>query len=310
MDKSTKNTRIAVIILNWKDIEKTVECVESVARSRKVIPEVFLLDNETDETAFKELKKRLSEYDLKINFFASYQNLGFAGGINYEVNQINLDNFAAIFLLNNDARVTEDTLCTLAKESREKDMPMLGPKTQSSKTGPSRRWPWWLFGLRLPHEYDERKNIRPTFHVGGSGLYIDKFLVNKILDRRGHLFKKNYFLYCEDTELGLFAKKIGFQSYISFKTNLKHERRTHSSEERRMLTYYYITRNRLLLARDYLSIYLKPVFHIYYLLSRFLIAAFRLTKGQNKLAFGIWEGLKDGYSNNYGKWEEHPSRDL
>lgn len=206
MDNSEEITRIAVIILNWKDPEATVECVDSVARSRKVIPEVFLLDNETNETAFKDLKKRVSQNGLNINFFASHQNLGFAGGINYVVNLINLDDFSAIFLLNNDARVTEDTLCKLAKESREKGMKMLGPKTQSSKTGPSRRWPWWLFGLRFPHKYDEDNQVWPTCNVDGSGLFIDKNLAKKILKNVENYLKIITF-YIQKTQNWVYMQK-------------------------------------------------------------------------------------------------------
>lgn len=303
-----EHPQIAVLILNWKNIDATVQCIESVSRSQDVIPEVYLLDNETNEQAFKDLRKALRSFDLNINLFSSYQNLGFAGGMNYLVNQVNLVNFSGVFLLNNDAKIAEDTLKTLLKECLEKDIHMLGPKTESSQTGPSCMWPWWLFGLRFPHEYDESNQVWPTFYVSGSGLYITKSLVNKIMDQRKNLFNSDYFLYCEDTELGLQARNIGFKSYVTSRAKIKHQIGSYESEQRRMLTYYYITRNRIFLARNYLSIYLKPIFHIYYLLSRFLIIGFRLTKRENKLVYGIIEGLKDGYLGKIGQWEEHPIR--
>lgn len=297
--------RIAVLLLNWQDINNTVKSVKSVAESVNVTPEVFLLDNGTEATAFSRLKKQLEEVNIKVHFFASIQNLGFAGGVNYLLDKIDLEKFSAIFLLNNDANVTPIMLDVLLKESKSKGTPMLGPKNRFVESHISKSWPWWLFGLRISQGYDQDKKMWPTCSINGSALFINVQLVQKIIDQRDSLLKYSYYLYGEDTELGLYALEMDIQPYITTKATYFHRTGFYKTESRRMLTYYYTTRNRLYLCRDYLHGLLKPLFHIYYVLSRLLIIFYRLLRRENSLAVAIAEGLRDGYLGKGGKWIKH-----
>ena len=297
--------KTAILILNWKKVEATLRCIESIEKSEQVDFEIFLLDNESTDKSFKKLKQKLKIIGCTTNLFSSAQNLGFTGGINYLINKIDLNQYNYSFLLNNDAKINAQTLENLIEQGNALKCHIIGPKTHSSKNGPSRRWPLWLFGIKVPYKFDPESQSWPTCNVDGSGVLLSSKLVKLIISQRGKLMDSRYFLYGEDTELGLFAARLGYDSRVTSKATIYHQRNTYPTEKRRGLTYYYTTRNRIFLANRYLHPLLYPVFIIYYVISRLLISSLNLIKNKHEYARAIMHGLIDGFRNKIGKWKAH-----
>ena len=53
-----KNSRVAIIIVNWKKYNITVKCIESVIKSNYPNYEIILVDNESDTSKVSKFKYR------------------------------------------------------------------------------------------------------------------------------------------------------------------------------------------------------------------------------------------------------------
>ncbi|MFH5884295.1 glycosyltransferase family 2 protein [Halalkalibaculum sp. DA3122] len=305
MTDQLPDPHIAALILNWRDSEATIECIQSVSESVAVNVEIYLLDNQSTASSRRKLLRGLEQVECPIHFFESDQNLGFAGGINYLVEAVDSANADYIFLLNNDATVYPRTLSRLVGEQRETGYHLIGPVNEGARSRSTRRWPYWLFGIRIPGLYKAEQNGWETCNIDGAGVLLTQQVVKRILEKRGKLLDDRYYLYTEDTELGLYARSLGYRSFITNLAHYFHTRGQYGTLERRSLTYYYTTRNRVFLAKDYLDSSVQLLFHLYYLLSRMVILGREFLKRNTAIATAVWEGLKDGYAGRGGKWRHH-----
>lgn len=106
---------ISVIILNYKNYELTLQCVEKVinaARMNQMVMQVIVVDNSTSETA-PILKKTLPP---EVQLIANEENLGFARANNLAIQQ---STGKYVLLLNNDAFINSECLKTGIEFLRE-----------------------------------------------------------------------------------------------------------------------------------------------------------------------------------------------
>ena len=225
--------------------------------------------------------------------------------MNYLTGKIDLDAFDYLFLLNNDATVNPDTIATLVEVSNRHDFELVGPATKNNPAACGRRWPEWLFGIQVPGRFDQDKNGWNSFNVDGSAVLISCLAAKKIISKRKQLLVNKLFLYTEDTELGLYARRLGYESFVTREAGFHHSRGDYASKRRLGIAHYYMSRNRLYLAGEYLSVPLKPLFHFNYLFSRLVILTCQYLKGNRNNCLAIWQGLIDGYRGRYGKWKLH-----
>jgi len=149
--------KVIVLLLNWRNSKDTVDCLESIVKSRdSEIAGVVLCDNgsrdgsiELFEKWFKEKKLGYTHliFNAKSNFESiesnsleknglpfylidNQQNLGFAAGNNTGIEFIrtNLD-FDYIYLLNNDTEIVTNTVSAMVQKFKETpDVGLCGSK--------------------------------------------------------------------------------------------------------------------------------------------------------------------------------------
>lgn len=104
------SARVAVVILTYDNFEDTVECLDSVLKSRFPDVEIVLVDNHSTDGSIEELRARYPA----IHHVQNESNLGVAGGRNagwaYARNVVAPE---ILFFLDNDTVVEPDTLGTL-----------------------------------------------------------------------------------------------------------------------------------------------------------------------------------------------------
>ena len=76
------NKKIAIIIVNWKQYELTINCLLSVQKVEYKNLEVILVDNESN---FEKINKIKSDFN-KVEVIESKENLGFASANNIGIN--------------------------------------------------------------------------------------------------------------------------------------------------------------------------------------------------------------------------------
>lgn len=257
--------KVALVILHYKGKDFTGQCLESV---KKLQTDNFKIEtivvNNNPQEDLKNLKKKFSEFI----FLETGKNLGTTGGNNLGIKKALKDKADYIFIINNDTTLALDILVQLIKVAKKrKKAGLLAPKIyfapgyeyhrdryEKSERGKV----FWYAGGEIDwdnvitthrgvDEVDKGQynQIEETDYVSGCAMFIKREVLEKI-----GLLDKKYFLYNEDPDLSVRAKKAGFQLLYVPQAKMWHFN-AGSSEVGGPLHDYYMTRNRLLFGMRY-----------------------------------------------------------
>lgn len=244
--------QVAVVILNYKVKKETLGCIKSVLGSDYKNLQIIVVDNNSGDNLEKEIKK-FSD----VIFIQNKKNLGFTGGNNVGIKYALISGADYIFILNPDTEITKSCISALVNNINEGDI--LGPKIYFYNSHKI----WYAGGIldklnvigkhRGVDEEDigQYKSIEETDYVSGAALFTKKEVFDKI-----GFFDENYFLYYEDSDFCLRAKKAGFK-ILYIPAALVYHKNAQSTGLGSPLQDYFITRNRLLFAFKFLSIRTK-----------------------------------------------------
>ena len=110
-----KNSRVAVIIVNWKKYNMTVNCIESVIKCNYPNYEIILVDNESDNSKISKFK-----YRKNVKTILNSKNEGFSKANNQGIEYALKNNFDYILLLNNDTAIKSNLIDVLIKTAQAK----------------------------------------------------------------------------------------------------------------------------------------------------------------------------------------------
>jgi GT2 family glycosyltransferase len=244
--------------------------------------------------------------DRGLVLIISEKNRGFAAGMNLGISYALRSGHGAVFLLNNDACVAPQALEALVTIMAECDAGIVGASVFATRGGreiyTGRSWPGHLFGFagRSRPATVSGERYWSTGTVCGSACLIRRDVLDTRIAVSGHYFDPDYFLYCEDVDLGLFAHFRGFRCVVARDAVAFHAVAQSSGGMFNPRSYYYITRNRILVADRWLSRGWRALFHFWYIPSRLLILLLRAWRGQGQAARAMWAGLWDGYCGKFG----------
>lgn len=258
-------TKVYVVILNWNRPKDTLECVNSVFALIKDNFEitVVVVDNASTDNSVKLLTKLGS----KIVLVQNTSNLGFSGGNNVGIKYALTHHADYVLVLNNDTLVKNDLLQRLLHSAKAENAYLVCPKIYFAKGfefHKSRYKPneqgkvlWAVGGVidwnniyasnRGVDEVDrgQYNTLTEVAFAPGTCLLAKADLLNKI-----GLFDEKYFLYMEDVDLSVRAKRAGFKVICDPSAVIWHKV-AGSSGIGSKLNDYYITRNRLLFGMKY-----------------------------------------------------------
>lgn len=298
---STANQpNVSIIIVHYGDIKDTKECLRSLEKLDYSNFEVIVIDNGTEE----ELK--VQNLKLKVKLISNKENLGFAGGNNVGIRYALEKGADYILLLNNDTAVEPSFLKELVKvgESEEK-IGILGPVIYYYKSDKI-----WFAGGKVNWLYtkgehiQETRNllrrqagkIQDTNYITGACLLIKKEVIKKI-----GLMPEEYFLYLEDVDWCLRARKAGYKCVLVPKAKIWHK--VSSSTKAGSFSYiYYHYRNGLLLAKKNAPFFIKILAYLwsFWIFSKQLIKLI-VMPSKKKWAKAIMKGIGDFYRGKFGK---------
>jgi GT2 family glycosyltransferase len=246
---------IDIVILHFGDIEVTKKCIQSLEKYLTSYRRIILINNDVryDITKiFKQTKKRIC-----IN---SGANLGFAKGVNIGIKKALEDKADYVVLLNNDTSSNNDFLLPLVEVlERNKQIGIAGPviKFRAADT--------FLFdhgGELSPYtgssNHDNRKKpakdeVLLVDFISGCCMMIKADLLKTI-----GLFDENYFMYYEDVDFCLRAKKSNFSIAVVPVSIINHALSKSVGRNSPTLIYH-LTKSR----KRFISVYSKfPLRHI------------------------------------------------
>lgn len=305
----TAEKKIVTVILNWNRFGDTAECVESVLSA--VCPrehEVVVVDNNSTDGS----KEGLTRFNGKCRIILLEDNLGYAGGNNVGIRYSIDRNADYTLILNNDVIVEKNALSEMMRAFSENPSAGIVGAVVYSYPPPGRidfsgsRIVWFTA------DHIEKKSRidcnAATDMVHGCAMMVRNDVFKKI-----GLFDDKYFLFFEDMDFCVRAKRNGFNIYMAKGSKVWHKGSLSTygtREETNPKFFYYVTRNRLLfLKKNFpygrnlflvsvsLSILLNFVLMAKVVLGRWIFGR----KNVSALVSGVINGIIDFFKDKYGK---------
>ncbi len=264
-------TKVFVIIVNWNGKKDTEVCLSSLEKieKRHVDLRVVVVDNGSSDDSVKAIKKKYP----KVTVLPTGRNLGFTGGNNVGITHALKDQADFVWLLNNDTFVDPHVLNVL-KAFDDPNTGICGSKIYFApghefhadryKKDELGRVFWYAGGLiDWDNMYASHRGVDEVDHGQYDGQEQTPFVTGcsmmiraSVFDRVGMLDDR-YYLYLEDLDFCLRAKKAGFSLRYVPSSVLWHVNAGSSGRPGNPLHEYYFTRNRLLLGFRYAPIRTK-----------------------------------------------------
>lgn len=208
-------TSILIVVLNWKGIDDTEKCVESLLAQTYKNYKILIVENNSGDDSLSRIKKLTKAHPQKLLYVANSRNLGFAGGVNTGINYALENDFDAVALFNNDAIADKNWLKNLEKNLANETSIVTGLLLHADgKTIDSTGDFYSSWGIGFPRNRGDKPSSAPAsgpvFSAsGGSSLY------KTSLFREIGLFDKTFFAYYEDTDLSFRTQLVGHKIYYT-----------------------------------------------------------------------------------------------
>lgn len=294
--------KVFIVIINWNNWSDVLECLKSLQDNDYPNKKVVIIDNGSD--------KKPEAPDSSIKILYQEKNLGFSGGNNVGIRYALERDADYVLLLNDDTLVSNDFLSKLVEAGEtDKKIGMLGPKIyfadQKEKlwcAGGKINWLYNKGEMRGYNQIDKGQydspNIQETEYVTGCCVLIKREVIEKI-----GLVPEDYFLYYEDTDWSLRARRAGYKCVFVPAAKIWHKGSRSSVEGSFPYIYYHI-RNGLILARRFAPWYIKPFVHldVIWRIKKQTIKWCIMPKKRDWVKY-ILLGIKDFYLGKVGKNE-------
>ena len=258
--------KVCIIIVNWNRKDDTLRCLTSlqkISRGGNSV-EMVVVDNASTDGSVGVITEKFPSVTLLVN----KANEGFTGGNNRGMKYAYKKRADFVWLLNNDTFVDKNVLTGLLAGFNDKTVGVAGSKIYFApgwefhrdryKASERGHVLWYAGGLvdwanmyashRGVDEVDMGQYDAPVdaVFVTGCSLIIHRDVIQKI----GYLDDR-FFLYYEDLDYSLRARRAGFRILYCPRSILWHVNAGSSGGAGNSLHEYYLTRNRLLIGMRY-----------------------------------------------------------
>lgn len=283
--------KVFIIILHYGKLETTQKCILSLAKHAQEFEQIILINNDekinVSSSIFTVSKNKLHIINNKRNF-------GFAAGVNIGIVYALKQNADFIFLLNNDTIIENKFLQKLLTVfKKNKDIGIVGPAiefTRDKKTIVDLGGRVNLFFGRTSHEETEinkldykLKNSRVVTYISGCCMLIkrDVFIKIGVLD-------ESFFLYYEDVDFCLRAKRSGFLAAVLPGISIYHEL-SKAAGKISSFSVYHQTKSGVIFGKKYCKI---PSLNIAFLFTQSCIFMIKNRKAGIGAFRGLWDGIR------------------
>ena len=280
--------KVFIIILNYDGKDVLKECLNSVFKIDYPNFEVVLVDNNSVDGSLEEARLRFP----KCHFIKNENNLGYSMGNNVGI-RFALERMADYaLLLNNDTIVTNDALLKLVNIGEaEPDLGIMSPLICGES---GRIWfsggsiDWMRMKAVNEQSIPKKGEFFQTDFVSGCAMMVKK----KVFQRIGML-DEDFFLYWEDVDFSVRAKRAGFSIGIVPGSKIFH---LEKSEQKKESKTYWLVLSGLLFFQKNTSAYLRPWI--------WLFSKIRMAKNKRDLRRGHGS-LAGAVSRAYADFKNH-----
>ena len=284
--------KIYIVIVNYNGWQDTIECIASVLKSEYKNFEIIICDNASENNSVECIKRWLEErsifcfeYDAEnkewflfdieagIHLIHTGRNGGFAYANNIAIKHAFTKNdFQYIWLLNNDTVIDSAALTYLVEHAREdSEIGMCGStllyydeRTRVQAYGGATYNKWFGIARHIGQNkfFDGKREAIDYLAVEKKMCYVvgASMLVSKRMLQEIGLMDEQYFLYNEELDWAMRARKRYRLGYAARSIVYHKEGRSTGGRERSMLSDYYGVRNRILFTKKFLKYELITVY--------------------------------------------------
>ncbi|MDF1594187.1 MAG: glycosyltransferase family 2 protein [Desulfobacterales bacterium] len=233
--------QICCIILNYFGHQDTVSCVRSLA-GQDELKRVVIVDNSAD-SGERGMLKAAFDTESQVEILFPQKNLGFSGGVNFAIANLNKESFDAFLLLNNDTVALPDSIRCLSKGMDENGFDMAAPVIYCFPE----RSELWARGY-FYNRFSGLITHRDTSFIPGTLFYLSGccILVHRQVFEKIGMLDASFFMYGEDIEFCYRAFQNGLRYGIVDQSRIYHKGNA-SSKNNSLFYEYHLNRCHLLL---------------------------------------------------------------
>ena len=247
---------VAIVILNYREIEDTIRLIESLERSHYDNFKIVVVDNSSPNIEMAELIDNFPQHTI----IRTPANLGYAGGNNVGIKYLQQFGFDFVWILNPDTTVEPETLANLARAAAQhQDINIFG---SAICYGHRPETVWFAGGLiqikptgfHTCHMYDGcqvdllPQKIYEADYITGASLFCRIRSFTEV-----GLIPERYFLYFEETEWCLRAKENNYKLAVVPTSKIYHHKRSQTGGLPTKYYFYYYIRGSVLFMLQYFS---------------------------------------------------------
>ena len=291
------NSKVAVIIVNWKKYDITSSCIESILNSTNSNFKIILVDNESDNKKVKNFK-----YRNEIKIIQNKKNEGFSKANNIGIDYAFKNNYDYTVLINNDTIVEKNLIEVLLKTAQAKNFSVVQPlilKYNGKEI--------WNAGGRINYFFGNFITRKKVGNSLNSSHELTEWLTGCCCLFKTKIFKEigkldeSFFAYYEDVDFSLRLKKHGYKIGFTSKTHLYHYESfssiSNNSKGGKLSPYihYLNIRNHILILKkhsDLFNSFGTRLYQIFKIISYSIYFIFRLRFTKLNM---VYKGLLDSY---------------
>jgi hypothetical protein len=252
--------KVNIVVLNYNGKDCLKKCLTSLFSVDYPNFEVVVVDNNSQDGSLEMARLAFS----RATFIKNEQNLGFSAGNNVGI-KYSLEKMADfVLLLNNDTVVKKDFLKQLIKSAKVNTMagifsPLIFSGDGKAVWFSGGKIDWWR--MKALNLRDNLINDFPSSDfISGCAMLVRAEVFKKI-----GLLDEDFFLYWEDADFSVRAKKVGFALLVVADAQINH---LEKSEEKKEKKVYWLVLSGLLFFKKNTPKHLKPWIFIYTFLRR------------------------------------------
>ena len=231
--------RAALIILSFNHVRDTIECLQSIYRTKPAMADVIVVDNASANGTVAELRRAFPDIEI----IELQNNIGWAGGNNVGIRVALKRGYDLVCLMNNDIVVCDGALENILQAAGFVEPCLIHPiiyyyESDKVQVGPSQQ------NTSIP---------------GYDHLYVLDFAYGACLTIHTRIFHaiglidERYFLQLEETDFYLRAVKAGFRSLCYTNARVLHKESVSLGGKQSPIKIYYMIRNSLLITEKHAS---------------------------------------------------------
>ncbi|NTU67084.1 MAG: glycosyltransferase family 2 protein [Candidatus Moranbacteria bacterium] len=250
--------KVNIVVLNYNGKDVLKKCLSSLFRLDYPDFEAVVVDNDSKDGSLEEAKNDFA----RATFIKNEGNLGFSAGNNVGIKYSLEKQAKYILLLNNDTEIERNMLSVLVGiMEKHKDIGIISPvitRGDSSDVWFSGGKIDWM-RMRTMHEDASPEKLKEEFFETGfvSGCAM---LIRREVFAKAGLLDEDFFLYWEDVDFSVRAKRAGFKLAISPLSKVRHFEKSEDNLEAKI---YWLVVSGLFFFKKNSRCYLRPWIFFY-----------------------------------------------